>query len=456
MANVRCSVGCITLATMTLAMPTTLEAQSAALRDTVLENGLQVIVLPSHTAPVATLEVVIRAGAYTQVEPLDAGVPHILEHMLFKTYGGNRGFGYHAAEAQASYNGTTSDERVTYFLTLPSEKVERGLELLGDMVRDPDFDRRDLDAERLVVRGELERFAADPYNVLHLISDMVLWGPAFQRKNALGNINTIQMADTNRLRDHYRKFYVPNNAALIVTGNVDVDEVFEWAHDRFRKWNRDDDPFEDFIAPSIEPLSRDTAFVVPVASTDVTFLIKWHGPSVADDPVGTRAADLFASITNQPTSGMQQRLVSTGVFQSVSLGYRTLNYVGPVTLIARTTPGMLGPAITALGAEIALMGDPDYFDGDDLLAAQRSSRVGGAIARESVASAAHGLADAWAVWGLEHYLTEEPVGVTDIRTFLDRYILDRPKVVALLGTAEIAEGLGSMINDIVAQWPTVR
>ncbi len=178
MVKTCCATGVAMLAGIIGPLSLPLSAQSVTLRDTVLENGLQVIVFPSHAAPVATLEVVIRAGAFTQIEPLDAGVPHVLEHMLFKTYGGNRGFGYYAGEAQASYNATTGDERVTYFLTLPSDKVEKGLELLGNMVRDPDFERRELDEERLVVRGELEKFAADPYNVLNLIAEMALWGPA--------------------------------------------------------------------------------------------------------------------------------------------------------------------------------------------------------------------------------------------------------------------------------------
>ena len=449
--------GCAIRGLIVLVTGAPLHAQSPDIvRDTVLENGLQVIVVPNHTAPVATLEVVVRAGAFTQVEPPDQGLPHVLEHMLFRTYGGSGEFREYAAEVGATYNGTTGSELVTYFMTLSSDEVERGLELLGRLVSAPNFNRRELEDERLVVRGELERFASDPYAILDQASDMVLWGPAFQRKNAIGNMNTILAANPNRLRDHYRKYYVPNNAAVIVSGAVDTDRVFDWAHDGFRRWDDQDDPFEDFELPRIVPLPRDTAFVLPGA-TDVTFLVKWHGPSVSHDPVGTLAADVFSEIFNQATSGSRQRLVDTGVFQAVTLGYQTLEHVGPIRLSARTTAGMLGRGLTSLGAELARFGNPDYFDEDDLAAAKRHLLVGHAIAKESVPSAAHTLAYFWAVAGLDYYLAYEQglqdVTMADVRAYVDRYILDRPKVVAALVTAELASPLESTIGDIVGQWP---
>ena len=451
---------CWAFAGLVLLTGASLAAQSHdAIRDTILENGLVVIVTPNHTTPVATLEVVIRAGAFTQVEPPDEGLPHVLEHMLFKTYRGGRGFGPDASDIGALYNATTGDERVTYFLTLPSDAVEQGLELLGDLVRDPDFDRQALEEELLVVRGELLRLASDPYRILNHVSNMALWGSAFQRKNIIGNLNTILTAEPDRLRDHYRRYYVPNNAALIVSGDVDADEIFEWAQDRFRRWDEGPDPFAGFASPMIEPLERDTAFVLQMGASDVTFQIKWHGPRVSEDPTGTLAADVFSAIFGQATSGTQRRLVDTGMFQSVTMRYQTLEHVGAITLSARTTPEMLGRALTELGVELALLGDPDYFEEDDLTAAKRHIRVGDAIARESVPSAAHSLASFWAVGGLDYYRAYgqglQDVTSEDVRAYVDRYIFGQPKVIAILATEELAQQLGPVIGGIVDRWPRV-
>lgn len=448
----------VAAATLMLAAAQSLTAQApAALRDTVLENGLQVIVAPSHAIPLATLEVVVRAGAFTQMAAADEGVPHILEHMLFKAYRGGQGFGPEANDLGAVYNGTTGDERVTYYVTLPADRVERGIEALGSLVRNPDFSQRELETELQVVRGELERMVSDPYSVLDLLSDMVLWGPAYQRKNAIGNMSTILGSERNQVRDHYRKYYIPNNAALIVSGDVDADEVFEWAEDRFRRWDAGPDPFEDFLPPPVTPLGRDTAFVVDLASTDVTLSVKWQGPSVVDDPVGTHAADVFSQMFNQVNSGPQARLVDSGVFQSVSMGYSTLQFVGPISLRARTTPDQVARALTDLGVELALFSDPTYFDEEDLEAAKRALRVESAVGREVAATAAHSLANMWAVGGLEYYRAREQslqdVTLEDVRAYVDRYLVGQPRVVAALATEELVDPLASALGQIVAAWP---
>jgi len=289
------------------------------------------------------------------------------------------------------------------------------------------------------------------------VSEMALWGPTFQRKNAIGNMSTILTADPGRVRDHFKKYYIPNNAALIVSGDVDVDEVFEWADDRFHRWDDGPDPFVDFVPPTVVPLQRDTAFVVEVPSTDVTFSIKWQGPSVSDDPVGTYAADVFSQMFNQATSGAQGRLVDTGIFQAASMGYTPLDYVGPVQLRARTTPEQVVKALTEVGVEMALFTDPTYFDAEDLEAAKRALRVDAAIDREVVTSAAHDLADYWAIGGLDYYRGYESgiqaVTLSDVRAYVDRYLVGKPRVIAVLATQELMGPLSQALRPFVDAWP---
>lgn len=454
-----CVVTLSGLALSILCAPPLAAQTPRSVRDTVLENGLQVIVLPSHAIPVATIEVAVRAGAFTQLQPEDEGVPHILEHMLFKAYDGGRGFGPEAQDLGAAYNGTTSDERVTYFVTLAADRVEDGIDAMGSLVDDPDFSQRDLETELQVVRGELERMVSDPYSVLDLVSDRVLWGSAFQRKNAIGNMMTILSAQRDRVRDHYRRYYIPNNAALIVTGDVEPEDVFEWADDHFDGWDDGDDPFEDFTTMTVPPLARDTAFVLDMPSTDVTISVKWQGPSLSEDPVGALAADVFSQMLNQMNSGAQARLVDTGVFQLVTMGYRTLQNVGPVTLRARTTPEQIVRALTELGVELALFSDPTYFGEKDLEAAKRALRLESAVRREVAATAAHSLADMWAIGGLDYYRTYEEglqeVTLEDVRAYVDRYLLGQHRVVSAMATEELMGPLSTALGQIVAQWPRV-
>ncbi len=426
-------------------------------RDTSLENGLHVIVVPNHRSPVVTLEVVLRAGAFTQLEPEDEGIPHVLEHMLFRAYGG-RGWGSYAAAVGAVSNATTNPERVTYFVTLPSRNADGGLELLGNLFREPSFDGRELERELRVVLGELERRTSDPYFVLTAAHDRVLWGSAFQRKNTIGNMNSVLGARATRLDHHYRQFYVPNNAALIVSGDVDVEETFERARDRFGRWRRGPDPFINFPALAVAPLTSDRVGVVDAYGSDVTFMIGWHGPSAGVDPVGAHAAEVFAELLGQPTSGTQRRLVDTGAFQSVSMSYHALRNVGQVTLLARTTSDELGTALEKLGEELAHMARADYFTEADLVAAKKRLRVRRALSRESTPGTAHTLAAYWSVGGLDYFTSldadMQSISIDDVRAYLTRFITGQPKVVSALGTRSTYATLVRDLAEAVRRWGT--
>jgi zinc protease len=453
-----------TLLAFVLLRGASLDAQSAdAVQTATLENGLQVIVVPNHTTPIVALEVVVRAGAFTQVEPPDEGLPHILEHLLFRVYSDGEGFAADVAESHGTYSGATGEEMVAYFIVVPAAETRRGIELLANLMQDPSFfgrartGRTHVEEEVQVVRGELERVAADPTEVLDHVSDMALWGPAFRRKNAIGNVSTILGAQADRLRDHYRKYYVPNNAALVVSGDVLPDQVFEWARDGFRSWDESEDPFVGFTPPQIDPLTRDTAFVIEMPAANVTLMVKWQGPSISADPTGASAAEVFSSLVNRSGSPTQRRLVDTGILQGVTLAYRPQEYVGPIQLVARTTPQMLGRALMELGVELWLLGDPDYFDEYHLGAAKNDFRLDRALVDESVVDAGHTIASHWAMGGLDYHSTYDrglhDVTATGVRAFVQRYIVGAPRVIAVLASPEIAESLAPILPQVVARWP---
>src|SRR5688500_17033513 len=126
-----------------VALVPTASAQRAVLqtmvRDTVLANGLHVIAVRSPSAPYATIKVVVRTGAFTQLTDGDEGVPHLLEHMLFKAAESwGKPFKQSTGELDASSNGTTGDEAVAYYVTLPSKNLEKGVKLMWDLMKEPE------------------------------------------------------------------------------------------------------------------------------------------------------------------------------------------------------------------------------------------------------------------------------------------------------------------------------
>ena len=319
-----------------------------------LPNGLEVIVVENHSVPLAAVEVVVRAGAMIQ-EPEDQGVPHLYEHMLFRGYRGpqNQSFRRIAGELNAAFNGTTSDETVSYYLILPSANVRGAVEALADLVRRPRFVKDELLRERFVVLGER------------------LWGDGFVRKNTIGDQTAVLTVTPEHLDEIFHRYYVPNNAALIVTGDVSAPAVFGMAHDAFDGWARHDDPFAAHPVAPMPPLAASRAVVVTGDVSDVTIEIAWQGPRVRKQAGATYAADVLSDLLDDDRSAFRHRLVDSGLFQSLTIGYRTLANTGPIILRGVTTPERLPGALTGLQAELRLMTDTAYFSAPDLEIAKK-------------------------------------------------------------------------------------
>jgi zinc protease len=420
------------------APPATLAAASAsAPRVVTLDNGLTVIVAERHGAPLATAKLVFRAGAMTQT-PDDQGIPHLFEHMLFKGYRGVEGrtFASYAGELRAGYNGTTAEELVTYYLDGPSDAALRAVGLLAALVREPRFDLADLTTERFVVLGELQRAASDPAQRLYREVGQLLWGDGWYRKNTIGQVTALMGVRPPRLREIYGRYYVPNNAALVVTGDVAADRVVEAARRHLGSWKRRPDPFADAPVDDPPALAASQGVVVPGPVEAVTITAQWQGPSVARDRAATYAADVFAEVVNDERSGLAQRLVDGGLFQSASFGYQTLAHTGPVTFSGTTTVEQLPGALSALAAELTFMRGDDYFTPAALADAAKRRRVWQALEAEAGPALAHTLGYWWGVAGLDYHqgygaglAAQTPA---DLRRFVARYVAGRPFVAGLL------------------------
>jgi zinc protease len=448
---IACALAAVLLAAPGLsAQRLTLES---SMRDTVLANGLRVIVVPNPTVPLVTIQVTIRNGAFTQLTQGDEGVPHLLEHMLFRSFSS---FFSEASKLNAGANGTTSDETVTYYLTLPSSNLDGGVKLLADLMRSPRFEKDALESEQKVVRGELERAVSNPAYLLHAMVDQKLWGQGWGRKNAIGNILTINGADTDRLKKMYERFYVPNNSAVVFSGDVSAADAFASAGRRFSSWRRGNDPFEGLAMAPMPELASHQEVIVNLEANDVTMLIRWQGPSVATDPASTYAADVFASIVNDPVSDFQVRLVDSGLFQSISMDYQTRAHVGPISINALTTPDQVAAASAALRAELDRFSDPGYVTSELIEIAKKRREVDWAMAMETPSSMADFVGDMWSIAGLDYtrgYLgTMQAQTEADVEKFVARYISNRPRVTGIMLSPATRREIGSQLEAALAPW----
>ncbi|MGH7663111.1 MAG: M16 family metallopeptidase [Gemmatimonadaceae bacterium] len=431
-------------------------ALERATHDTVLGNGLEVIVVENHAIPLATVNLVVRTGAYTQ-EPGDEGISHLYEHMLFKGYRGlpDETFGQAAAELTAGYNGTTSEEAVTYYLYLPSDEVSGAMSLLSRIVRADRFDEAELSSEKFVVLGEYNRALANPNRRLAMEVSRRLWGDAWGRKNVIGTQVSVLGVTPERLEAVFDTYYVPNNAALIVTGDVRRAEVVEMADRHFDDWDRRPDPFAANPVPPITPLEASSGVVLHSEDVDeVTVLIQWQGPSVTRDEEFSYAADVFSALVNQSGSTFQKRLVDSGLLHAVTMSYESLNHSGPITIRARTSSEKLIAALAALKREIQQLHDSGYFSEEELAIVRKQLEVGSALEQERASALAHTIGFWWSVAGIDHYygyadgLMRQDLDV--LRLYAARYITNGNRVIGLLLPSENADVGAEALENFLA------
>ncbi|MDQ6633131.1 MAG: insulinase family protein, partial [Gemmatimonadota bacterium] len=404
--------------------------------------GLEVIVVENHGVPLVTIEANARNGSFTQ-SPTYEGLSHLYEHMFFKsnaTYPQPEQFVARASELGAVFNGTTQEERVNYYLTVPSDSTMPAMAFLASALRNPLFRSDELERERAVVIGEYDRAESDPGYALQTAMGKTLWGTAWSRKNPLGERAVILKTTPEQMRTIQRKYYVPNNTALIVAGDVTPDSVFAAARRLFGNWPRAADPFVTDPIPAVPPLQGNKAVIVEQPVNVVYVMLQWQGPGAHTDIPATYAADVFSDVLNQPGSRFQRKLVDSGLWQSITVNYYTLNQVGPITVSGAVAPGKVREAIVALDREMLDVVKPGYITADAVDGVKRQRIVGTMESLERSSGFAHQLGFWWAVTGLDYFFgyvdTMAKQTPDDLRRYAARYILGKPRVTGVLLSPE--------------------
>jgi zinc protease len=326
------------------------------------------------------------------------------------------------------------------------------LNLMRDAARYPLFDEGQLAQEREVVIGEIDRNESNPYFYLSREMNDRLFYKYPSRKNPLGNRQTVSSATSEMMRTIQQRFYVPNNSALVVTGDVQPEEVFRLAQEFYGDWTRTDDPFTKYPLVEHPPLEKSDAVVIKQNVQNVIVEFGWHGPSIGKDNPGSYAADVFSYILQQPDSRFQRALVDTGLVTGVSISYLTQRNVGPITIIAQTTPEKARAAVQAIYKEIAHFNDQDYFTDEQLESAKGLLEAEDLYSREKLSEYVHSISFWWASTGIDYFRgylgklrqTSRP----DINRYVSTYIQGKPHVAIALMSPEAAKTTDLSLGEL--------
>ena len=424
----------------------------------ILANGLEVVVLEDHSVPVVTIELAVRNGSFTEPPELN-GLSHLYEHMFFKAnraVANSEQYLQRIGQLGIAYNGETREEVVEYYFTTTSPNIRAAMNFMRDATRYPLFDEKEFERERQVVIGEIDRNESEPGYYLNKEMNDRLFYKYPSRKQPLGNRQTVSTATTEMMRLIQGRYYVPNNSALVVTGDVQTQDIYKMADEFFGDWpKREKDPFVEFPMVEHPPLQKSEGNIIKQPVTNVLIEIGWQGPSIGKDDAATYAADTFSFIMQQPDSRFQRNLVDTGLVNGVAMGYYTQRNVGPINIIFQTSPDKAQAALKAVYDEVAHFNDKDYYTDEQLDSAKALLEADDLYSREKFDEYAKTLGFWWSSTGIDYfrgYLGNlRKTSRADISRYITTYIQGKPHVSLALISEQAQQQAKLTPEDLIGR-----
>jgi zinc protease len=308
-------------------------SDAPALRTRCLDNGLKIFIQEVHTAPLASVWCWYKVGSRDEA-PGCTGVSHWVEHMNFK---GTTNIPREKVkgiieEFGGSWNGYTWIDQTTYLETATRDALDRMLFIEAERMANGLYEPEDCESERTVIISELEGGENDPDQLLEMEVNAAAFKAHPYGHPTIGWLSDLQRMTRDDLYGHYRRYYVPNNATLVVVGDVDPDEVVRRANDHFGK-----------IAPGTVPARRlsvepaqygERRVSVEKEGTAAYLKVAHHAPSAADDAfvplllvdavlTGAKGVNLWSSFRTPPpqrSARLYRALVEGRLASAVSGG----------------------------------------------------------------------------------------------------------------------------------------
>ena len=363
---------------------------------TTLDNGLTVLIKEVHRAPVASFWIWYRVGGRNEV-PGITGISHWVEHMLFKgtpTFQAGEIFRT-VNKHGGTLNGFTWIDYTAYFETLPSSQIMLGVEIESDRMQHAIFDPAEVQRERTVIISEREGNENQPGFYLREDVNATAFIAHPYGQGVIGFKSDLRQITREDLYEHYQTYYRPNNATVVVTGDIDSEAMLAEIESRFG-----DIPRGPEIPPvrTIEPEQQgERRVTVSRPAPTRSLLMAYHAPE-ASSPEAVAMTVLDTVLSGGKSVGMgggggmgrssrlYRSLVASGLASSAgssfSLTIDPYLFSVSATLIPTTERGLVEEVVDT---EIRLLQEEPMPE-DELARAIKQLRAQFAYANESVTS----------------------------------------------------------------------
>lgn len=308
------------------------------LKEFSLPNGLKIVLFPDSSKPRVTVNITYFVGSRHEGYG-EAGMAHLLEHMLFKGTP-QRPDIWKMLQAQgATFNATTWYDRTNYFETLPASpaNLDFALGLEADRMLNSFIAEDALAKEFTVVRNEFEKGENDPSSAL---SEQV-FNTAFQwhgyGRTTIGNKSDIEKVPVAKLRDFYKKYYQPDNAILVVSGSFDEKNALELIAKNFGGIPRPERKLIDTY--TVEPQQEGEREITLRRQGEHAIVnVLYHGPA-GSDAEAPAVNVAISALTHKPSGILYKELVLKGLVTEVGSGFYSLAEPGAIVFSATVAKG---------------------------------------------------------------------------------------------------------------------
>jgi len=413
-----------------------------------LDNGLQVVVIENHRVPVVSQMVWYKVGAADE-PPGKSGIAHLLEHLMFKgTDDIPPGeFSKIVARNGGRDNAFTSSDYTAYFQNIAADRLPLVMEMEADRMANLRLANDDVVTERdVVIEERLSRTDNEPAALLGERTDLALWTTHPYRNPVIGWQHELSKLTREDALDFYKKWYAPNNAILVVSGDVTVDQVRDLAETYYGPIPRGPEITRD--RPTVQ--GGDVSTRVEMRHPRVSqpqWSRKYLAPSyaTAEEEEQVYALQVLSELLG---GGMTSRIYqSVVVEQKLAAGAgswynpRAVDQ-GTFGLYATPRPGVpLDKVEAAMQAEIAKLLDEGVSE-EEVAEAKLRMRAGVIYARDSLQGAAQTIGRALATGGTLEQVETWPAAIgrvtRDQVMAAARAVLDAPSVTGVLLPADAA------------------
>ncbi|HUG18740.1 MAG TPA: pitrilysin family protein [Planctomycetaceae bacterium] len=304
-----------------------------------LENGMKVLLFPDLSSSKVTVNLTIFVGSRHEGYG-EAGMAHLLEHMLFKGTPTHESIPKLLTARGADFNGTTWLDRTNYYETLPAadDNLKFALKLEADRMMNSYVKGEDLVSEMTVVRNEFERGENNPYSVLF----QKMMSAAFSWHNygnsTIGNRADIERVPIDNLKAFYKKYYQPDNAMVVVAGNFEPENALKYIDEYFGSIPK---PERELPNTYTEEPAQDGERIVELRRVGEVSVVG----SIYHIPAGPHpefaAVDVLEGImTAEPAGRLYKALVEKRLAASIYGGVFALHDPGVLRLLVEVNEGI--------------------------------------------------------------------------------------------------------------------